>query len=69
MPIVVEEFLLPISEAKPSGEDLKYDKVYADIKEARREDADLKQGAWQTELKVADFPKVINLSTTALKKQ
>jgi type VI secretion system protein ImpA len=67
--IVVEDLLQPISAEKPSGEDLKYDKVFADIKEARREDEDLKQGAWQTELKVADFPKVINLATTALKKR
>jgi len=67
--IAVEELLLPISEDKPSGVDLRYDKVYADIKEARREDEDLKQGAWQTALKVADFPKVISLTTTALKKQ
>jgi type VI secretion system protein ImpA len=67
--IVVEELLLPISEDKPSGEDLRYDKVYSDIKEARREDEDLKQGAWQTELKVADFPKVISMATTALKKR
>ena len=69
MPLVVEEFLLPISEASPSGEDLKYDKVFADIKEARREEEDLNQGQWKTEIKLADFPKVINLTTTALKKR
>jgi len=67
--IVVEELLQPISEDRPSGIDLRNDKVYSDIKELRREDADLKQGAWQTALKVADFPKVITLATTALKKQ
>ena len=67
--IVVEELLLPISEDKPCGADLRYDPVYAEIKEARREEEDLNQGAWKTEVKVADFAKVISLTTTTLKKK
>ena len=67
--IVVEELLEPISEDQPSGADLRYDPVYDTIKEARREDDDLNQGAWQTERKIADLPQVINLTTTVLKKR
>src|SRR5215471_2609710 len=67
--IQVEEFLQPIAEDKPSGSDLRYDPVYDAIKEARRQDDDLNQGAWQTERKVADWGQVITLATTALKKK
>ena len=65
--IVVEELLQPIPGDNPSGADLRYDPVYDIIKEARREEEALNQGAWQTEIKVADFPKVIAQSTGALK--
>lgn len=65
--IVVEELLQPISEDKPSGVDLRYDPLYDTIKEARRADDELNQGAWQTERKVADYPQVISLTTKALK--
>jgi type VI secretion system protein ImpA len=67
--IQVEEFLLPIAEDNPSGADLRYDPVYDAIKEARREEDDLNQGAWQTERKVADYSQVVTLSTTVLKKK
>ena len=67
--IAVEELLQPISEDSPSGGDLRYDPVYDKIKEARREDDDLNQGAWQTERKVADFSQVISLSTNLLKQK
>ena len=67
--IQLDEFLQPIAEASPSGVDLRYDPVYDNIKEARRQDDDLNQGAWQTERKLADYPKVINLAGTALKKK
>ena len=65
--IVVEDLLQPISEDKPSGADLRYDPIYDTIKEARRADDELNQGAWQTERKVADYPQVISLATKALK--
>jgi type VI secretion system protein ImpA len=67
--IQVEDFLQPIAEDNPSGADLRYDPVYDAIKEARREDDDLNQGAWQAERKVADWPQVVTLTTTALKKK
>ena len=69
VPKLVDELLQPIAGANPSGQDLRYDPVYDAIKEARREDDDLNQGAWQTERKVADLPKVISLSTDTLKKR
>jgi type VI secretion system protein ImpA len=67
--IQVEDFLQPIAEDNPSGVDLRYDPVYDAIREARRQDDDLNQGAWQTERKVADWAQVVTLSTTALKKK
>ena len=33
--------------------------MYDEIREARRADENLAQGEWQTELKIADFPKVL----------
>jgi type VI secretion system protein ImpA len=69
VPKLVDELLQPIPGANPSGQDLRYDPVYDAIKEARREDDNLNQGAWQTERKVADLPKTISLSTDALKKR
>ncbi len=55
------DLLNPISEDKPSGENLRYAPVYDKIKEARREDDDAPQGLWQRERKVADWPLTIKL--------
>jgi type VI secretion system protein ImpA len=67
--IAIEELLQPITEGNPSGAYLRYDPVYDAIKEARREEENLNQGAWQRELKAADFPRVISLSTSVLQKR
>lgn len=64
-----ESLLTPISEEKPSGEYLRYSGIYDEIAEARRADDNLNQGEWQTELKVADFRKVINLATNTIEKE
>jgi type VI secretion system protein ImpA len=66
--IDLEALLRPISEDRPSGESLQYSGVYDEIREARYTDpfADLSQGQWQTETKVADYPKVIRLAVAAL---
>lgn len=63
-----EALLKPISEEKPSGESIQYspERIYDQIKEARRADDGAPQGEWQTEIKVADFRKVIELATSAL---
>ena len=59
-----EDILQPIAGDNPSGPSLRYE--YDEIKEARREEEDLAQGEWQTERKVADFGKVLKLSSEML---
>lgn len=66
-PVVDLELIFqPISEESPSGEDQKYSGLYDEMREARRADEKLAQGEWQTELKVADFHKALNLGIDAL---
>lgn len=66
-PVVdLEGLLQPISEDAPSGESLRYSGLYDEVNEARRADDNLNQGAWQTELKVADYRKVIDIAVPAL---
>ncbi len=64
-----EKILQPISEENPSGENLQYSGLYDEIREARRADKELPQGEWQTALKTADYPQVINLAVPALETQ
>lgn len=64
-----EDILAAIPGDNPSGVDLRYDNkllIFDKIKEARRQDLELDQGAWQTERKVANWPLVIKLSQDAL---
>src|SRR5688572_7095305 len=66
-PVVdLDLILLPIPGDNPAGESLRYSGIYDEMREARRADENLAQGEWQTELKVADFPKVLNLGIDAL---
>jgi len=66
-PVVDLDVLLsPISGDSPSGESMRYSGIYDEIKEARRADEDLNQGEWKTDLKVADFAKVVGLAVPAL---
>jgi type VI secretion system protein ImpA len=67
--IDIETMLRPISEESPSGESLRYSGIYDEINEARRADDNLNQGAWQTELKVADFRRVVDLAVPAITSQ
>lgn len=67
--INLEALLTPISEEKPSGEYLRYSGIYDEISEARRADLDVPQGEWQTEVKYADYRKVISLAVPALEKE
>lgn len=67
--IDLELILQPISDELPSGESLRYSGLYDEINEARRADDNLNQGDWQTELKVADYRKVIELAVPALETQ
>ncbi len=60
------DLLNPIPGENPSGADLRYDPVYEKIKEARRQDDDLAQGAWQKERKIADYVTVLKLTQDTL---
>ena len=65
----IESFLTDISPSLPSGETLRYDEVYDDIKEAQRADDDLPQGIWVQDLKISDWSRVQDLCVEALQKQ
>jgi len=58
--------LTAIPGENPSGESLQYSGLYDEIREARRADDTLNQGDWQREPKVAEWYKVMELSTDAL---
>ena len=60
------DLLNPISDARPTGENLQYAPVFDKIKEARREDDDVPQGDWARVRKVADWPLTIKLINEAL---
>lgn len=64
-----EDILTPIPGDNPGGQDLRYAPIYDKIKEARREDDELNQGAWQRERKLADHTLVIKLIQEAIAKQ
>ncbi len=65
----LDVILQPISEDSPSGESLRYSGIYDEIAEARRADENLNQGEWVTDLKVADYGRVIDLALPALSTQ
>ena len=64
-----DDLLTPIPGDNPSGRNLRYDPETDKIKEARREDLDLKQGDWKTTVKTADYPLVIKLCGEVLTKR
>jgi type VI secretion system protein ImpA len=61
-----EDIFVPIPGENPSGEDLRYDSVYDQIKEARRQDDDLARGAWESERKTANWPLILKLTQETL---
>lgn len=64
-----DNILEPIAGDNPCGADLRYQPVYDQIKEARREEDDAAQGVWQRARKVADWPQVVKLASNAIAKQ
>jgi type VI secretion system protein ImpA len=63
----VDRFLTPINEAKPSGEWLRFEPLYDEVKKLReQDDASLPQGVWRRELKRADWSGVAQLCESAL---
>ncbi len=65
----IEEFLKPISDEAPAGQDVRYDVVYDEIRDARESDPDLPQGEWVEARKVADFKRVAQLAGEVLRKR
>lgn len=67
MKIEFEALLAPISEGAPCGSNIEYVQVYDDIRRARESDPDyLPHGEWATELRKADWAKVVKLSSKVL---
>jgi type VI secretion system protein ImpA len=64
-----DDLLNPIPGDSPSGENVRYAPVYDQIREARREEEDVAQGEWQTELKKADWVVVVKLAGETLAKK
>lgn len=61
-------FLDPIRDDAPTGESLRFDPLYDEVRKLReQDDATLPQGVWQRELKKADWAGVSALCTEALK--
>jgi len=70
MSIDLAELLAPISSDHPCGEDMSFDNVFDQVREARRaDDPNLRQGEWQTELKTADWRLVIRQASEVLAQQ
>ena len=65
-PLNIEPLLDPISEERPSGEDLRYAQVVDRIKEARRADDQLEQGEWRSDIKTSDWRQIAKLSSRVL---
>jgi type VI secretion system protein ImpA len=64
-----DDILNPIPGDNPSGQSLRLSGVYDKVREARREDDSLAQGAWQRERKVADHALAVRLAQDALATQ
>jgi len=65
----VAALLAPIPGDNPAGENLQYSGIYDEIREARRADDNLTKGDWEHEPKISEWPKVVELSTSALASQ
>ncbi|QQN37986.1 type VI secretion system protein TssA (plasmid) [Rahnella aceris] len=62
-----EPLLAPFSGDHPVGRNMEYEQIYNEIREARESDPDyLPQGEWATELRKADWSKVVRLSAKVL---
>ncbi|QNQ55458.1 type VI secretion system protein TssA [Serratia liquefaciens] len=67
MKIDFDAMLAPINDIAPCGNNVEYEQIYDDIRRARESDPDyLPQGEWATELRVADWTKVVKLSNRVL---
>jgi len=64
-----EDLLQPIPGDNPCGTNLYYSPLFDKIKEGRRQDRGGPMGAWEREVKTADYPLVIKLCEEALATQ
>ncbi|MGE0716422.1 MAG: type VI secretion system protein TssA [Alphaproteobacteria bacterium] len=64
-----ERLLLPVSAEAPAGAEVAMTAAMEQIEQASAADEALPQGDWQTELKTADWPKVVDLCVAALTRQ
>lgn len=69
MPIDLDALLQPISAEEPAGADIRYHAVTKKLREARRQEDDISQGVWKTDVKVADYQAVLKLAPEVLTKQ
>jgi type VI secretion system protein ImpA len=69
MPVQTTELLQPIAASKPGGDDIRYDPVFDQIKQARIEEDDLPTGDWSRARKTADYALVVRLATEVLSKR
>lgn len=70
MPTNLNTLLAPLSETSPCGEDLLFSADFDAIQHARRfEDPSLDQGEWVTDIKEADWPFVVERSSSLLQTQ
>lgn len=68
--IGIDELLKPIPGDNPCGISLRYESIYDEIRDSRREDDDtVSYGIWQHDLKRADWQKVESLCCQALATQ
>jgi type VI secretion system protein ImpA len=66
----IEKLLVPVSPENPSGDSLRYDALYDQIREGRREDDPVEdRGVWVMSLKKADWAVVEKLCLEALEKR
>ena len=65
----IQPLLAPISEAKPSGDDLKYTPLFDKIRGLRKLEDTGPMGAWETESSSSDFALVVKLTSEALTKK
>lgn len=62
----IAALLAPLAGENPAGASLQYDGMHDDIREARRADDQFSQGEWQRERKLADWPRVVELTSETL---
>jgi type VI secretion system protein ImpA len=69
MPLQITELLQPITDAKPGGEDIRYEPIYDQIRQARKEEDELPAGDWSRQRQTADWNLVVKLAIEILTKK